>query len=119
MDFMDIFDFDYDLVKQARRRNLSELNSDIFLRDFGRYRLREKKTDKEISITIEVPGYSEEDISVEIDNSLLYISIGSEESKRWYEVPSGYNGKEATASVTNGLLVIVIPAGSSTLKKIL
>lgn len=85
------------------------------------------ETDKEISISAELPGMKEDDIDVSLDNNILTIS-GEKRSereekgkdlyrmeRRWgsfcrsVQLPRGLDVEKAEASYKNGVLNVVLP----------
>lgn len=86
-----------------------------------------KEDDKEYSITAEVPGYTKEEINIEIDNGVLNISSEHKEQKeetkkdyiykersessfrRSIRIPDNIKTEELDARLDNGLLTLHIP----------
>ena len=86
-----------------------------------------KEDEKEYSITAEVPGYSREEINIEVNNGVLNISSEHKEDKeekkkdyiykersersfrRAIRIPENIRAEEMNATLNNGLLTLVIP----------
>lgn len=75
--------------------------------------VRTERTESGLTFELEVPGCSEEDVSVEVGNNLLSIEAEIRGSKvsRTYTLPEGSDPQKVTASVKNGLLKVEIPNG--------
>jgi HSP20 family protein len=85
------------------------------------------ETDKEIEITVELPGMQEKDIQLNVADSVLTIrgekKDESEETKKDYhlversygsflrtvELPAGVNADQIKAEMTKGVLKITVP----------
>ncbi len=86
-----------------------------------------KEDEKEYSITAEVPGYTKEEVNIEVNNGILTISSEHKEEKeekekdyiyrersersfrRAIKVPESIKAEEMTATLDNGLLTLHIP----------
>ena len=86
-----------------------------------------KEDEKEYSITAEVPGYTKEDVNIEVNNGMLIISSEHKEEKEEKEkdyiykersersfsraigVPDNIKAEEVNATLDNGLLTLHIP----------
>ena len=76
------------------------------------------ETDDSYQLKIELPGFSKKDVEVEIDQSLLHLSLvlrGSEkeddevETKRSIQLPEGIDASKSSASLENGILTVSVP----------
>lgn len=95
------------------------------------------ETDKEIEVTAELPGLRESDVQVNVDNDILTVKgekkAEKEEKDRNYHMvertygsfsrslrlPSGLDADQIEATLSNGVLKVVIPKpASSNAKKI-
>ena len=76
-------------------------------------RAKTTRTDTGITYELEVPGCSEEDVSVEVGNNLLVIeaTVRGKTISRTYTLPEGSDPQSVTATVEHGLLVVEIPNG--------
>ena len=76
-------------------------------------RTRIDRTDNGVVLKLDVPGCSEEDVSVEVGNNFLSIEaeVGGEKISRTYTLPEASDPQTITADVTNGLLTVTIPNG--------
>lgn len=71
------------------------------------------RTDSGLTLELEVPGCSEEDVSVEVGNNLITIEaeVRGKKMSRSYSLPEGCDPQNVKASVTHGLLKVEIPNG--------
>jgi len=86
-----------------------------------------KETDKEIVVRAELPGFSENELDVQLDNDMLTIKAekeqkgdSQEEYRSFYRavvLPSGINPDEVKASYQNGVLELHIPRREGTQPK--
>lgn len=92
------------------------------------------ETDKEYQITLELPGLSEKDVEIFLDNDVLTIKGEKKQEERNYhyierrygsfyrsiQLPSKVNAEKIQASFKNGVLSITLPkdVSSSAAKKI-
>ena len=95
------------------------------------------ETDKEIEITAELPGLEEGDVQVNVENDILTVKGEKKAEKelkdknyhtversygffsRSLQLPSGVDADQIKATLSNGVLKVVIPKpASSTPKKI-
>ena len=85
------------------------------------------ETDKEVSVSAELPGMDEKDITVEMDDAAITIrgekkDEKEEKGKNWYRreqsygsfhrsipLPTGVDGAKAKAKFKKGLLTITVP----------
>jgi HSP20 family molecular chaperone IbpA len=77
------------------------------------------ESDNAVSITVELPEVSKENIDLEIIQNILLISVNQEEI-RYYktlELPFQINAESAITSFQNGLLDIEFKKGKSSIKK--
>ena len=97
-----------------------------------------KDGDREVTLSLELPGFSSEDIDISLDKSQLVISASHKEEKeekddKWlrkeiskghYErrltLPDNIDVKKISAESKNGILTVVLPkmAKEETVKKI-
>ena len=74
---------------------------------------RVREDDKGLKLEIDVPGYSEEDISVEVNRSTIYVEVKlkEREGRYSYKIPGDIDYEMITALVVNGVLKIRLPFG--------
>lgn len=77
--------------------------------------IKSQRTRDKFEVTFNIPGYSEEDVSVEVGGGFLAIEIMDGEKQvlsQTYSIPraSELDMDKATAKVKNGVLTVVIPA---------
>jgi HSP20 family protein len=78
-----------------------------------------KENEKEYSIRLEIPGYSDTDLSVNVKEGMLHLSGKSDRKDDWsasnrsfkrsYYLPSNVDQENIEANVKNGVLVVKIP----------
>ena len=84
-----------------------------------------KETDKDYQLEISVPGFTKEEIKIEIDNDILTISSEVKDEtifckksfEKQYSIPNDVNQDEISAKVENGILYLVLPKKEETTKK--
>jgi HSP20 family protein len=108
---------------------LDVLIDDLFFGNFDESftpenRTRVQKTDTGYQIDIQVPGFSEDQISIDLDSGYLNVkaeqsddSWTSSFSKSW-KLPQGTDQDQIQASLKNGILSVEIPSGEKVLKKV-
>lgn len=131
--FPDGFDIDmrplHDFMKKMDdlfQDSFKHLNNKFHLKSFW---LETEETETEVIVKAELPGYSREQIEIEMIGNMLRISVedkstieGNDESNQYYSkqesfqrkervvtVPFAIPEKETKASFHNGLLKVVIP----------
>jgi HSP20 family protein len=105
---------------------LSDFNSFHFP-SFSQLKTMTKELEDKFVISLEMPGFSKEDISISIDNKLLTVSAERKKEstsdnekihlnefsyglfKRSFNLPSNFNNEDINASFLNGILSIDLP----------
>ena len=100
------------------RKNSSYLNSfypEMSVFSNGNLKFREfyrnekvEKTDSGYSISIEIPGFGKEDVSIKVKNHTLNVIV-DEEKRYSYKLTDKYDVDNITASADKGILDIFVP----------
>lgn len=67
-----------------------------------------EKTEKGYNLSMEIPGFGKEDVSLKVKNSILHINI-SENRNYSYKLSDKYDLNKISANVDKGVLNIEIP----------
>ncbi len=96
---------------------------ELFLSDFNNYFQQTSpysvwNDDNTYNIEIEVPGYSQDDLEINLENNILSVSGTRGESRRRsnvsysFTIPRYVKMEEMSASLSNGILTISAPIDS-------
>lgn len=109
------------LTPLNRRNNLFDsLFEDFLSVPLG---VQTHSTDKDVALTVDVPGLTKDDITIDIDKGILTISgqaeleTGMRSVNRSFSVPQEIDVESVKANVQNGILSIVLPKLPSAQRK--
>ncbi len=138
--FDDVFDPFFAPRKARSSRSLQSPNANLITRDAYMMKTDIEKTENGYEMSMDLPGFDKNDISVETKNGYLTISATKSESNeqtdkdgknfihkerfygktsRSFYIGSGVNQNDIKASYTDGVLKLIIPEAEAEQKKMI
>ena len=106
--------------KKSFNRDLFD-DIDLFFASGLEHKVNE---DASLSVSIDLPGVSEEDVAVEVkDNNILSIkaerktSLSSYKINKSFSVPEMYDADKIIAELKNGVLILTLPSKNKEAKE--